>query len=124
MHEDVKTTIYSVDDVLEKYSEEESFEIDDLFVEIDEDSVLVATGPEIQIPELELACREGYMLTRYEDGEMVPDWSLSVFYNMDDTAENYVYYEQDGILVSLHNFLMFTKNISLSDFECIVKFDI
>ena len=114
-----KVMLSELEGTLEKYcygafDDGASFE-----VQIDEDSILVADDPEVQVPEYGIAMREGTMLSRYEDGGFYPDWSLTVIYPMDKNPEAYLYYEQDGMAASLYNYLH-SIGKEPHDVECII----
>lgn len=117
------------DEIMEKienegvYADEYQLESD----ELDEDSGIIASGIRVVIPKLGVSARSGVFLNRYEDeDELVPDFSITLLYEQDETDPNkYLYWEQDDIAISLCNYLR-NKNISMNDIcscECIVEID-
>lgn len=84
---------------------EELTDYESEMIHVDEHSLIELDGPQIQIPDLGLVVREGTMFYADEHGDWQPDWSLTLFYEIGKEPSDYVYYEQDGILVSLHNYL-------------------
>ena len=76
--------------------EEVEFYIDDSLVCLDEDEYIV------NIDGRTIYYREGVWCERY-DGEMMPDWSLTWFYEDPDNPEDYFYYEQDPPETAIHN---------------------
>lgn len=63
------------------------------------------------IPELGLKVHEGTYVTRMEDGEWMPDFSITLLFEavMDEgewqDSDDYLYYEQDDMLTSVYNWL-------------------
>lgn len=92
------------DEQYEKYLEDNEPEV---IAEFEVDGSLVTLyGPVVAVHgfENELYAAEGVWCEKDEEtGEFMPDWSLSWFWRADENPENYVYFEQDGIPVSLHN---------------------
>lgn len=97
--------------------------IDEFEVEADEDSKIIAYNYKVLLPSLNLYAREGTMLNYSEDEQdWCADFSLTLIYNMDD---EYLYWEQDDIPITLHNFLNATNRPkqSIYDLECIIEID-
>ncbi len=74
--------------------------------------VIIAYGPVCRVTGLGLIFMEGvYCCCNEETGELEPDWSLTLIYEdvPDDEFDpmKYLYFEQDGPTVSIHNFLHF-----------------
>lgn len=118
--------VSEVEDIIDEFYENDgAFDLDDDPIEIqkDENSIISLDGPEITIPDLDISLRTGTMLYKSddEDEEYEPDWSLTIIYNMGGSPEKYLYYEQDGILTTLHNYLNMVKdkpNKDLSEMDC------
>ena len=88
-------------------------------VEEDEDFMLMADLMYIYIPSLSLYVRFGLMSTRDGDGEWSPDVSLTFVYDQVEDIKRYLYYESDGVLCTLHNFLTSKGNaVDLYELEC------
>ena len=75
-----------------------SFPVDESFVELFGDIYMISLDQDIYI-------REGTWFEKNDSGEWEPDWSLTWFYTDEDNPQDYLYFEQDGIEVSLHNFM-------------------
>jgi hypothetical protein len=73
---------------------------DDYIIEIEEEPALTEAGFDLY---------EGTFYQRYDDGEMYPDWSLTLLCKEGDNPHNYLYFEQDGPEITLHNYLNSTK---------------
>lgn len=122
-----KIMLSELEDFLDELSESDNFpeDIEPEEVQVSEDSIISIEGPEVTIPDLGIVAREGTMLQKDdEDGEFYPDWSLTVLYEIGKTPAEYLYYEQDGILVSLHNYLnAIGKEVkkSFDDIECSIN---
>lgn len=88
-------------------------------VEEDEYNMLMADLMYIYIPSLSLYVRLGLMSTKDEDGEWSPDVSLTFVYDQVEDIKRYLYYESDGVLCTLHNFLVAQgKAADLYELEC------
>lgn len=92
---------------VEKYLEETDFsEIPDDVVELEEGYQLVLSGWYVNIPELHLRLHEG--VVGYWDEkvkEYMPDFCVTVIYSEDPTKKEYLYYEQDGMMTTMVNWL-------------------
>ena len=99
--------------------------VDEIEFGSDEESKIVADNYKVLIPSLDLYAREGNMLVYDEDeDDWYADFSLTLIYNSKDER---LYWEQDGIEVSLYNFLNATNNSKsmeeISGLECIIEID-
>lgn len=92
---------------VEKYFEETDFsEIPDDVVELDEGYQLVLSGWHVHIPKLQLRLHKG--VVGYWDEEMkgyMPDFCVTVIFPEDPAETEYLYYEQDGMMTSMVNWL-------------------
>ena len=92
---------------VEKYLEETDFsEIPDDVVELEEGYQLVLSGWYVNIPELHLRLHEG--VVGYWDEKMkeyMPDFCVTVIYPENLVATEYLYYEQDGMMTTMVNWL-------------------
>lgn len=86
----------------------ESARLDEHGIILSDDCILeLDCSPGVLIPSLGLVLRSGTVSVKSEDsGEFEPDFCVTVIYdgNHEDWDE-YLLYEQDGFVVSLHNFL-------------------
>ena len=100
---------YRLIDVEEAVADMELAEIEDDIVETDEDMQLIISGWFVYIESLNLTLREGVVCVWDEEEQIfMPDFSVTVFYegNMQSSLpSDYLYYEQDGFVISLANWL-------------------
>ena len=92
---------------VEKYLEETVFSaIPDDVVELEEGYQLVLSGWYVNIPELHLRLHEG--VVGYWDEkvkEYMPDFCVTVIYPENPAETEYLYYEQDGMMTTMVNWL-------------------
>ena len=94
-------------DVEEAVSEsEELIDIADDIAEIDEDMQLVISGWAVYIESLNLTLRQGIACV-WDEGErlFMPDFDVTVVYEGNIESQEWLYYEQDGFVVTLGNWL-------------------
>lgn len=101
---------YRLCQVEEVISEEDTIDIPDDVVEIDDDFQIVLTGMYVRIPSLGLIMRSGMGCNWEEEEQMfLPDFSLTAIYedNGQEKPEpsDYLYYEQDDFCITLGNWL-------------------
>lgn len=100
---------YRLIDVEEAVADMELAEIEDDIAETDKDMQLILSGWYVYIESLNLTLREGVMCVWDEDEQIfMPDFLVTVFYegNMQTAfPSDYLYYEQDGFVISLANWL-------------------
>ena len=97
----------SLCDVEEAVSEsEELIDIADDIAEIDEDMQLVISGWAVYIESLNLTLRQGIACV-WDEGErlFMPDFDVTVVYEGNIESQEWLYYEQDGFVVTLGNWL-------------------
>lgn len=95
--------IYEVEEVI---SEMDLTEVKDDTAETDEDIQLVISGWYVNIPELNLNLREGVVCIWDEEEKLfMPDFAVTVIYEDDIVAKDWIYFEQDGFVVTLANWL-------------------
>ena len=95
--------IYEVEEVL---SEMDLSEVEDDIAETDEDMQLVISGWHVHIPELNLKLREGVVCIWDEDEKLfMPDFVVTVISEGNIENKEWIYYEQDGFVVTLANWL-------------------
>ena len=98
---------YRLCDVEEAVSEsEELIDIADDIAEIDEDMQLVISGWAVYIESLNLTLRQGIACV-WDGGErlFMPDFDVTVVYEGNIESQEWLYYEQDGFVVTLGNWL-------------------
>lgn len=112
-------------------SEMELYDVPDDIMESEEDYRIVISGWWVHIPELGLALHEG-VFCNYDREEQayLPDFSVTVVKEASEkeTSEketkegDWLYYEQDGFVVTLANFLHGKMEISrIEQLTCFVR---
>lgn len=98
------TDLAHLDEVL--YGDD-SFGSEETVIMVDDKNSIVLDSPAVQIPALGLECFEGTWMAMDENGELSPDWSLTLIHKAGEPLEDgYGYYvEQDSIPAALHNYL-------------------
>ena len=83
---------------------EELVEVPDDIMESEEDYQIVISGWRVNIPELGLDLHEG-MFCYYDEQEKayLPDFAVTVV--KEEGHEEWIYYEQDGFVITLANYL-------------------
>lgn len=100
---EMKYRIYEVEEVI---SEMDLLEVEDDIAETDEDMQLVISGWYVAIPEINLNLREGVVCVWDEEEKLfMPDFAVTVIYEGDIDSKDWIYYEQDGFVVTLANWL-------------------
>ena len=83
---------------------EQLAEVPDDIMESDEDYQIVISGWQVHIPELGLNLHEGiYCNYDEEEGGYLPDFAITVV--KEEGQDEWLYFEQDGFLITLANFL-------------------
>ena len=96
---------YRLGEVEEILAEMEQLaEVADDCLESDEDYQIVISGWWVNIPELGLNLHEGIYCNYDEaEGGYLPDFAVTVV--KEEGQEEWIYYEQDGFLITLANYL-------------------
>ncbi len=99
--------VYRLGEVEEILAEMEQLaEVPDDVMESDENYQIVISGWQVYIPELGLNLHEGvYCNYDEEEGGYLPDFAITVVKEEGQTEEEWIYYEQDGFLITLANYL-------------------
>ena len=98
---------YRLCDVEEAISEmEELMDIADDIAEIDDDMQIVISGWSVYVESLNLTLRQGIACV-WDEGErlFMPDFDVTVVYEGNIETQDWLYYEQDGMVVTLGNWL-------------------
>lgn len=98
---------YRLCDVEEAVSEmEELMDIADDIAEIDDDMQIVISGWSVYVESLNLTLRQGIACV-WDEGErlFIPDFDVTVVYEGNIESQEWLYYEQDGFVVTLGNWL-------------------
>lgn len=97
---------YRLYEVEEAIAEMDTLDVEDDIAETDEDMQLVISGWNVIIPELNLYLREGVVCIWDEEEKLfMPDFAVTVIYEGDIEGKDWIYYEQDGFVVTLANWL-------------------
>ncbi len=85
---------------------DELAEVPDDIMESGEDYQIVISGWRVYIPELGLDLHEG-IFCNYdkEEGGYLPDFAVTVVKEEGQAEEEWIYYEQDGFVITLANYL-------------------
>lgn len=95
-----------LEDVEEKMAETDTFDVPDDIAETDDNYQLVISGWYVNIPSLNLYLRAGVMCLWDEDEKVyMPDFDVTVIYEDANELSSYLYYEQDGFVVTINNWL-------------------
>lgn len=98
---------YRLCDVEEAVSEmEEHMDIADDIAEIADDMQIVISGWSVYVESLNLTLRQGIACV-WDEGErlFMPDFDVTVVYEGNIESQEWLYYEQDGFVVTLGNWL-------------------
>ena len=98
---------YRLCDVEEAVSEmEELMDMADDIAEIDDDMQIVISGWSVYVESLNLTLRQGIACV-WDEGErlFMPDFDVTVVYEGNIETQDWLYYEQDGMVVTLGNWL-------------------
>jgi hypothetical protein len=111
---------YCLGDIEEIISEMEFEDRCDEIVEIDDDLQLLISGWYVVVPSLSLTLRAGVACVFDEEaGMFMPDFDVTVLYEVELMADKWIYYEQDGFTVTLANWLNGRLPISnIETLEC------
>lgn len=95
---------------------EQLAEVPDDCLESDEDYQIVISGWQVHIPELGLNLHEG-IFCNYdeEEGGYLPDFAITVV--KEKGQDEWIYYEQDGFVITLANYLHGKTDLDLTQLE-------
>ena len=105
-------------------SEMDLCHVPDDIMESEEDYRIVISGFRVYIPELGICIHEG-VFCNYdeEEKEYLPDFSITVIMDADTEMKEgeWLYYEQDGFLITLANYYSGKYTLSvLSELSCVI----
>lgn len=118
---------YCIGDIEEILADMDFSEVDDDIAEIEDDFMIQLSGWYLYIPSLELIVREGVACVFDEEAQMfMPDFDVTVLYEGDvsDAPEpvDYMYFEQDGIVITLANWLNGRMQIeAIEKMACVLR---
>ena len=83
---------------------EELIDIEDDIAEIDDDFQIVVSGWSVYVESMNLTLRQGIACVwDAEEGLFMPDFDVTIVYEGDIETQEWLYYEQDGMVVTLGN---------------------
>lgn len=107
---------YRLWEVEEIIAEMDLSEVDDDIAETDEDTQIVISGWYVYLPELNLKLHEGIVgIWDEEMKDYMPDFAVTVVYEGDSDNTDYIYFEQDGFVITMANWL--NGRMSIGDIE-------
>ena len=114
---------YRLGEIEEILSEMDFSEVDDDIAEIDEDFMIQVSGWYLLIPSLGITVRSGIACVFDEEEKMfMPDFDVTVLYEGEVDSGSWLYYEQDGIVITLANWLNGRLQIeAIERLECVLK---
>lgn len=111
--------IYRLWEVEEVLAEMDMSEVNDDIAETDDSIQIVISGWYVYLPELGLRLHKGVVGTWDEEMKgYMPDFSVTVVYEEDSDNANYIYYEQDGFVITMANWL--NGRLSIDDIEQLI----
>ena len=98
---------YRLSEIEEAVSEmEELIGLEDDIAEIDDDFQIVVSGWSVYVESLNLTLRQGIACVwDAEEGLFMPDFDVTIVYEGNIETQEWLYYEQDGMVVTLGNWL-------------------
>ena len=85
---------------------EELIDTEDDIAEIDDDFQIVVSGWSVYVESLNLTLRQGIACVwDAEEGLFMPDFDVTIVYEGNIETQEWLYYEQDGMVVTLGNWL-------------------
>ena len=98
---------YRLAEIEEAVSEmEELIDIEDDIAEINDDFQIVVSGWSVYVESLNLTLRQGIACVwDAEEGLFMPDFDVTIVYEGNIETQEWLYYEQDGMVVILGNWL-------------------
>lgn len=114
---------YRLGEIEEILSEMDFTEVDDDIAEIDEDFMIQVSGWYLLIPSLGIIVRSGIACVFDEEEKMfMPDFDVTVLYEGEVDSGSWLYYEQDGIVITIANWLSGRMQIeAIERLECVLK---
>jgi hypothetical protein len=105
---------------VENFFYDENSDVEMLVEEEDDESAVLVEDRYIRIPALNLVVRQGEGCIK-NGGDLEPDFSLTAIYDTKEVGGTMRYFESDGIILSLYNYLGGTVSAErLRDMKCLV----
>ena len=98
---------YRLSEIEEAVSDmEELIGLEDDIAEIDDEFQIVVSGWSVYVGSLNLTLRQGIACVwDAEEGLFMPDFDVTIVYEGNIETQEWLYYEQDGMVVTLGNWL-------------------
>lgn len=81
-------------------------EVEDDIAETEEDFQIAVSGYYVIIPDMNLQLHDGILCNWNEAEQMfMPDAGVTVIYEVGADRSEYIYFEQDGMVISLYNLM-------------------
>ena len=109
-----------LEEVEQIMEEMDLYDVADDIVDLEDGYQLVLSGWYVVIPELRIRLHEG--VVGYWDDELkdyMPDFGVTVVFPKDSAEKEYLYFEQDGMVVTMANWLSGRKSIdAIEQLKC------
>lgn len=109
-----------LEEVEQIMEEMDLYDVADDIVDLEDGYQLVLSGWYVVIPELRIRIHEG--VVGYWDDELkdyMPDFGVTVVFPQDPSEKEYLYFEQDGMVVTMANWLSGRKSIdAIEQLKC------
>ena len=112
--------IFRLGEVEEMISEMDLTDVADDIAETEEDTQLIVSGWWVYLPQLQLQLHEEILCNwDEEEGMFMPDVAVTVVYEADADRTGYIYFESDGMVTTLYNWLNGRMSASqIEELEC------
>ncbi len=112
--------IFRLGEAEEMISEMDLTDVADDIAETEEDTQLIVSGWWVYLPQLQLQLHEGILCNwDDEEGMFMPDVAVTVVYEADADRTGYIYFESDGMVTTLYNWLNGRMSASqIEELEC------
>lgn len=109
-----------LEEVEQIMEEMDLYDVADDILDLEDGYQLVLSGWYVVIPELRIRLHEG--VVGYWDDELkdyMPDFGVTVVFPEDPAEKEYLYFEQDGMVVTMANWLSGRKSIdAIEQLKC------
>ena len=125
----IETTIGEVEDIIFDRMEEIRDDIAIYDIRMDDNEQIETDGIRVDIPDLGYSARFGEYLRYYEEEDVYEaDFSLTLIYDINERdPQKYLYWEQDGLAISLYNYLRASeekKDVNdISEMKCVIEIE-
>ena len=93
-------------EVEDRICEIDVMDVADNIAETEEDTQLIVSGWWVYLPQLNVQLHEGILCNWEEEEQMfLPDVDVTIVYEAGADQTDYIYFEQDGMIATLYNWL-------------------